>query len=161
MTRTVLLLLLISSLLVSGCGQVFTPEPEQSPMPKSTPTSSAPVSEWTISMTHSGGIMGLSRSIEISSDGKLTVVDNRTNKTVSGKITTDDLSELNELLMSIDNHSTGKPNGMVCADCFIYDLEVRRDGERMVIQLNDITLPGSEYEVLINQLRGLMDTALK
>lgn len=159
--RTVLLFVLLSSILLSGCSQTTTSRPAQAPEPESTPTSSKATDEWTIRMTHSGGIMGLSRSIEVSSDGKFTVTDNRSNKTVTGKLAADDLSKLNELLMSIDNHSAGKPNGMVCADCFIYDLEIRRDGERIAIQLNDLSLPNSGYGSLIDQLRGLMDTALK
>jgi len=159
--QTVLLFVLLSSILLSGCSQTTISEPAQAPAPVSTPTSSKSSDEWTIGMKHSGGIMGLSRSIEVSSDGKFTVTDNRSSKTVTGKLTADDLSKLNELLMSIDNHSTGKPNGMVCADCFVYDLEIRRDVERIAIQLSDISLPNSGYESLIDQLRGLMDTALK
>jgi len=112
-------------------------------------------------MTHSGGIMGLARSIEISSYGKFTVTDNRSNKTVTGELAADDLSKLNELLASTAGHSAGKPNGRVCADCFIYDLEVHKNEERFVVQLSDITLPNSGYESLINQLRGLIDTALE
>jgi hypothetical protein len=105
--------------------------------------------------------MGLSRSIEVSSDGKFTVVDNRSNKTVTGELAADDLSKLNELLMSIDNRSAGKPNGMVCADCFIYDIEIHRGGEKMAIQLSDIALPDSGFESLVTHLRSLIDTALK
>ncbi|MBI5952428.1 MAG: hypothetical protein HY865_12290 [Chloroflexi bacterium] len=164
MMRTFVLLVFLSSLLVSGCTQTVTAEPAQTPAPRSTPTSEAlpeSLSEWTIMMTHSGGIMGLSRSIEISSDGKFTVMDNRANKTVTGELAADDLSKLNELLMSIDNRAAGKPDGMVCADCFIYDLEVRANGQRSAVRLSDISLPNSGYEALIDQLRGMIDTALQ
>ena len=40
--------------------------------------------------------MGLSRSIEISSDGKFTVVDERANKTITGELSADELSKINE-----------------------------------------------------------------
>ena len=159
--RTILLLVLLSSLLVSGCGQILTPKPEQSPMPEATPISPASSGKWTIRMVHSGGIMGISRSIEVSSDGKFTITDNRTNKTVTGELAAGDLSKLNELLVSIGDRSAGKPNGVVCADCFVYDLEIQRGGKGFAFQLNDISLPNSGYESLIDQLRDLMDTALK
>ncbi len=152
MTRIILLFVLLSSLLISGCGQA--------PVPASTLSSPAPASEWTTRMTHSGGIMGLSRSIEISSDGKFTVVDNRTNKTVTRELSTDKLSTLNELMTAVEYNPAGKPDGTGCADCFVYDLEVRRDGERFAVQLNDISLPNSGFESLVNFLREMIDTAL-
>lgn len=161
MMRTVLLFVLLSSILLSGCTQTTIPEPAQAPLPESTPTSSKSTGEWTVTMTHSGGIMGLSRSIEVSSDGRFLVTDNRTNKSTTGELTADDLSKLDNLLTSIDNRSAGKPGGMVCADCFVYDLEIQGGAEKIAVQLNDISLSGSGYEPLVTQLRGLIDAALK
>ena len=60
-------------LLLMGCAQSTAayPNPETE-----TPTStSLPIlsGDWKIKMTHSGGIMGLLRSVEVSADGKYTV----------------------------------------------------------------------------------------
>lgn len=113
-------------------------------------------------MAHSGGIMGLSRSIEISSDGKFTVGDKRTNKTMSGELSAVELSKLKELVSSSQYVSPNKPNGMVCADCFIYDLEIQTSGnKKFAVQLNDISLPDSGLEPLVTYLRELIDKALK
>jgi hypothetical protein len=163
MPRTIFLYVLLVGLLVAGCAQSPTPEPLKTPAPEKPTTSSLPAldNEWTIKVGHSGGIMGLSRTVEISSDGKFTVADKRTNKTVSGELSAVELSKLNELVASSQYVSPSKPNGMVCADCFIYDLEIQADGKKFAVQLNDISLPDSGLEPLVTYLRELIDKALK
>jgi len=52
-------------------------------------------------------------------------------------------------------------DGNGCADCFVYDLEIQVNGEKLSVQLNDISLPNSGLEPLVTYLRGLIDTALK
>ena len=163
MQRIVFLYTLLVSLIIVGCTQSSTPEPLKTPAPEKPITSTLPVSngKWTIEMAHTGGIMGLSRSIEISSDGKFTVTDKRANKTMNGELSAVELSKTNELLSSSQYISPSKPNGMICADCFIYDLNIQTDGGKFVVQLNDISLPDSGLEPLVTHLRGLMDRTLK
>jgi hypothetical protein len=157
MPRTIFLYVLLVTLLITGCGSFPSPEPLNTPTIKP----SAPGSDWTIKMTQSGGIMGLSRSIEVSSDGKYTVVDERSNKTVTGELTTNELSELNELIVNSNYEPATKPNGNECADCFVYDLEMQVNGEKLSVQLNDVSLPNSGLEPLVTYWRGVMDTTLK
>ncbi len=64
--------------------------------------------------------MGLVRSIEVSSDGSYTVTDKRTNKTVSGILSKDEISKLTKIVAGVENIASEKPNG-ACADCFVYD----------------------------------------
>ena len=154
MPRTVFLFVLLMTLLITGCG------PASMPKPLNTPTTE-PSGDWTIKMTQSGGIMGLSRSIEVSSDGKYIVVDERANKTVTGELTADELSELNELVVTSNYVSVTKPNGTGCADCFVYELEIHVNGEKLSVQLNDVSLPNSGLEPLVAYLQGLMEIALK
>jgi hypothetical protein len=153
--------MLLISLLIAGCGRSTTLVPLNTPTTAHTPAPSAPGSEWTIKMIHSGGIMGLSRSIEISSDGKFTVMDEHAAKTTSGELSADELSKINEQVISAEYIPAAKPDGMGCADCFIYDLEIQRNGEKFSVQLNDISLPNSGLESLVSNLRGLIETTLK
>lgn len=148
MPRIIFLYIFLITLLITGCGSASTPEP------------SAPSGDWTIKMTQSGGIMGLSRSIEVSSDGNYTVVDERANKTVTGEFTANELLELNELVTTSKYVPATKPDG-TCADCFVYDLEIQVNGEKLSIQLNDVSLPNSGLEPLVAYLQGLMETTLK
>jgi hypothetical protein len=157
MPRTIFLYVLLMTLFITGCGSFSTPEPFNTPTIKPP----APGGDWTIKMTQSGGIMGISRSIEVSSDGKYSVVDERQNKTVTGELTTNELSELNELVINSSYVPETKPNGCECADCFVYDLEMQVNGVKLSVQLNDVSLLNSGLELLVTYLRGLMDTALK
>jgi len=167
MTRSVFVYILFLALLTAGCS-ASVPEPLKSTpeSPKSTPelpSSNWPALDgtWKIKMTHSGGIMGLSRSIEISSDGKYTVIDERASKTVTGELAADEISKLKERVSSSKYIPVTKPDGMGCADCFIYDLEIQGSEDKLNIQLNDISLPTSGLETLVTQLRGLIEAALK
>jgi DNA-directed RNA polymerase specialized sigma54-like protein len=105
--------------------------------------------------------MGLSHTIEISSDGMFTVTNNLANKSVIGELPVDELAKLEEQVMALESIPTSRIDGMNCADCFVYDLEVHKNAKRFAVQLNDITLPGSGYELFIGQLLGLMDKALE
>jgi hypothetical protein len=115
---------------------------------------------WSIKMKHSGGIMGLLRTIEISSDGSFTVVDERANKTAEKKLSSVEVSKLEELVSTSEYISPNMPEA-ICADCFIYDLEIQGSGKKFNIQLNDLGLADSGLESLVDYLRNLIDTSLK
>lgn len=162
MPRTIFLYTLLIILVLASCRSSPTLEPLKTPTVE--PPTSDKLSldgEWMIKMNHSGGIMELSRSIEISSNGRLSVSDERTGKKVTGELAADDLSRLNEQVLSYKYIPITKPDGMGCADCFIYDLEIQGNGKKFAIQLNDINLPNSGLESLIIYLRGLIETTLK
>ncbi len=150
--------IMIMSLFMTGC--TF-------PLPRaqdtSTPASAQPVElgdTWTIKMTQSGGIMGLRRSVEISSDGKYTVTDERMNRSVSGVLSTNELATLKRNVSAFRMDSQ-TPKQSVCADCFIYDIEIESGGNEVSLQLDDITLPESDMEPLVSFLLTVMNTALK
>lgn len=115
---------------------------------------------WTIKMTQSGGIMGLRRSVEISSDGKYTVTDERMNKSVSGVLSTNELTTLTRTISAL-RMDLQTPKQSVCADCFIYEIEIQSNDETISLQLDDITLPESGMEPLVSSLIAVMNTALK
>ncbi len=155
MLRTLFPFGLIIALLVAGCAS-FAP----ANAPAATPTLPTIADEWKVKMTHSGGIMGLMRSIEVSSDGSYTITDERANKKVSGMLTKEEMTKLTKLISNTEFIANEKPSGS-CADCFIYDLEVQNSGGKFIIQLDDISLPDSGMEDLVTSLRALMDSELK
>ncbi len=155
MTRTILPFVLIIALLIAGCASASTNTPA------ATPTLPAIGDEWTIKMTHSGGIMGLMRTIEVSSDGSYIVNDERTKKNITGMLDNGELQSLSSTVTSTKLVNLDMPEGSVCADCFIYDIEILSGGEKFVAQLNDFSLPDSGMEDLVTSLRTLMDSALK
>ncbi|MBL8102379.1 MAG: hypothetical protein JNM02_07615 [Anaerolineales bacterium] len=141
------------ALLMTGCASLAT-------QTAATPALPVLADEWTVEMTHSGGIVGLMRAIKISSDGSYTVTDERTNKTISGELSKDELAKLTEVIASTNYIPSEKPKG-VCADCFIYDIEIQGSEKNLAVQLDDISLPGSGMENLVTFLRGLIDSFLK
>lgn len=115
--------------------------------------------DWTVNMIQTGGIMGMKRSILVSSDGKYQVLDQRTQKSANGTLTE---SQRNEVKGSLTGLKFTAPNlPSACADCFIYNIEIESNGQKMKIQLDDTTLPGSGFEPLVGSLTALMDSALK
>lgn len=154
MRKTLFPFTLFITLMIAGCAT-------SSPMttPAATPTLPAMPDEWTIKMTHSGGIMGLMRSIEVSSDGSYTVMDERNGKTVSGDLSANELAEFTGILNGMDFSAVGAPEGF-CADCFIYDIEIQSNEEKFMFRLNDLNLAESGMEDFVSSLRKIMDSAL-
>lgn len=153
MSRPILIVALLAALIISGCSS-SKPESLKSGLPSLE-------GEWMISMAHSGGIMGLSRSIKISSDGKYTVVDERANKSVTRELEKDELSKLMDIVASSEYITMTLPQPSGCADCFVYDLAIQGNGKKFSVQVDDVSMPDSGMETLVMYLRDLMDAALK
>lgn len=148
-------------LFFTGCTQSTAAYPN--PETETSTSTSLPIlnGDWKIEMTHSGGIMGLLRSVEVSADGKYTVTDERASQTFSGELGANELAKLVEVISTSEYISPSGPEGMVCADCFVYDLEIQGSDSTLTIQLNDINLPDSGMAHVVGYLRGLIDKALK
>ena len=144
--RKISFLLIMLAVFIMGCkGEEKT---------YSSPTISE---EWTIKMTQSGGIMGLRRSIQVASDGSYLIVDERAQTSVTGNLTEQQLSELKDLTNNLK--FTSPENRAVCADCFVYDIEIESGGKKMILQVEDISLPDSGVEALVTFLRGILESA--
>ncbi|MFN8399799.1 MAG: protealysin inhibitor emfourin [Anaerolineales bacterium] len=144
--RKISFLLIILAVFIMGCkGEEKT---------YSSPTLSE---EWTIKMTQSGGIMGLRRSIQVASDGSYLIVDERAQTSVTGTLPEQQLSELKDLTNNLK--FTSPENRAVCADCFVYDIEIESGGKKMILQVEDISLPDSGVEALVTFLRGILESA--
>ncbi len=153
MPRRILVILFLVALIFSGCS-FSKPELLKSDLP-------VMKGDWMVSMNHSGGIMGLSRSIEVSSEGKYTVIDERGGKKVTKELGSDELDKLQGIVGSSKYITMESPKPSGCADCFIYALSIQGSGEKFNVQLDDISLPDSGMEPLITYLRALIDNALK
>ena len=135
----------------------LTPAPVEAPLA----TPGVPVqANWTIRFTQSGGIMGMMREMEITSDGNLKVTDDRTGKTVTGQLTAGELAQLSTLMGGL---AYDRPSGPTsCADCFNYTVEIGSDtGKTFTAQADDTTLEASGLSPLAGYLRTLMENALK
>lgn len=149
MIRSLLILLIVFTL--AACGPARLEETQQ-PLP----TASA---DWTaIKFTQSGGFIGILRTLEISRDGTWTAADGRDNTTVDGKLTDAELAELSDLVTSLSIKSD-KQSG-VCADCFIYSLEISSSGKTLVAEADDVNLGESGLGPLVDFMTTLMSKAM-
>src|SRR5258708_23956287 len=148
MDRFWIRIILFSTLILCGCGIVATvaPAKTQPPILKN---------DWTIKMTHSGGIMGLSHSIEISSEGSYTVTDERVGQTKQGKLSEDELSALIQLVASTQYSPNNQPSG--CADCFMYHIEISGADIGVTAQAGDVTLGNAGLGPLVMELAAISD----
>jgi hypothetical protein len=115
--------------------------------------------DWSVRLTQSGGIMGLLRNIEVRADGKFAANDERAGTTVTGELTVGELTELQRLAAEMTFTAPRIP--AVCADCFVYEIQIESGGKKMIAQADDISLPDSGMALLVEFLRGIMDSALR
>jgi len=145
---------------LAACAPLSTPTPLATPTSPAKQALPALEGKWTMKLTHSGGIMGLMRSIEISSDGKFIVRDERANETVNGRLSEKELNGLKGIVAESRYRSLPSPEGTICADCFVYNLEIQSAGKSFQVQLNDITLPESGLDALVSYLLSLLEESL-
>jgi hypothetical protein len=141
---------------LTACGGVnslpsATPQPAKGSMP-------ALEGPWTITMNHSGGIMGLSRFVEVDSTGIYTVKDDRIDQIFTGQLSEEELEDLTNVVKSTTYVPEKRPHG--CADCFIYDLQIVSDTGKFSAQVDDISIEGSGLSALVLLLRGIIEREL-
>lgn len=150
MSKSIVFVILSAALLFTGCrsssDQILYTPPALS-------------EDWSVNMIQSGGIMGMKRSITIAADSKYTILDQRTEQTVTGTLTANQTAELKQTLTTLQYTVPEIP--AVCADCFVYEIEIQSNGSKMIVELDDTSLPGSGCESLVEFLRGLMESELK
>lgn len=110
-------------------------------------------------LTQSGGFAGVHYEVQVTSAGDLIAEDERMGRTARLNLTPGQLSELDSLRQALTPSTTGRlPSA--CADCFIYELEIRSKSGLIQIQADDTTLGASGAQALIDYLRQLRDRAL-
>ena len=133
----------LTTVLISSCSSpeiMYTPPPIEG--------------DWSVQMIQTGGIVGVQRAVEVLSDGSYTFYQQAGSEGVKGQLTEAELTQLRELIGTLEI-TTSRTN-MTCADCFEYNLEIETGGKKMVVQLDDLTLPDSDAGELVTFLLGLM-----
>ncbi len=111
--------------------------------------------EWIVSMTQTGGIAGINRHIEIKSDGNYIIRSQNNNEEQKAKLSSDRLEKLKELIATLE---VKNPQAIaVCADCFLYTIEIQTGGKKMIFEFDDITLPDSGAGDLVMFLQKLFE----
>lgn len=141
MSKTIPILLI--GIILSACAGL--PASVPLPEPVGTPTSSTDAadcsqpSNWSIRYNRSGGFAGFNESLTLDSAGRLTVQSERPPVDKQKMITDVQVDTITDLLVEACPFETPSDRG-VCADCFIYDLEIIMDGQLYSVQASDVTL---------------------
>jgi hypothetical protein len=143
----------LALILLTSCAMPFSwrPTPALEKLP-------ALKGDWQITFTQSGGFIGLSRALAIASDGQTTATDDRTQKTVSGRLSAADLAALKDLVAATRYRTVTSQVG--CADCFYYQLQINASGGSFAAGMIQLSVPGSGLDPLIGFLQNQMVSLL-
>ena len=144
---------LVLILFLTGCDRMWPAPSAPQPLP-------SPTDSWSLSLTQSGGIAGVSLKVQVSSDGQLSAEDHRSGRTVRQTLPPETVAHL-AAIYSSGLLLTPQPRNSGCADCFIYNLEMSSGGRVVHIVADDTTMDSSGAGELIRLLRLLRDNALK
>lgn len=125
----------------------------------SLPPSPEQSAAWRIRFKMSGGFAGIIRSVELSDDGLLRAVDQRTGRQSAIQISVTDLEEIRTWVMNAQPMPP-LPRFSDCRDCLRYEVTIYRGNETITAELTDLNLDQSVLSPLINKLAALQETAL-
>ena len=123
------------------------------------PPAPSPVSTWSLRLTQTGGFAGVHLEMELSSDGHLAARDERSGRTASQQLPEDVVRQISHLLADA-RLGQNQPLPSMCADCFIYRLEITATNGSVIVQADDSNLNESGAAELIDALRQVRDQAL-
>lgn len=114
---------------------------------------------WNLKYRVTGGFAGISRGVDLASDGEFAAFDEGSGAEVAGIVEADDLEAIGSLLAATCLPAVvGRPPA--CADCFDYAITIKWDVEAFVAVLNDVSLPGSSLAPLVEELTDLLNRKL-
>lgn len=148
-SHSVLALMLLILIGLSSCSPTSSFPP---PIP-------SPDDGWNVTLTQTGGFAGVHLVIRVSSDGMLLAEDRRSGLVISRPTSKSLLQDLTRMIAN-GELPKGSPPPSVCADCFVYDLQIISNRGSLRIQTDDSNLKRSGAEELILFLVDARDRAL-
>lgn len=149
--------ILLIGIILSACAgapaSTPLPEPVGTPTGQSNTACSVPTT-WIIQYNRSGGFAGFNETMRLDSDGTLTIQSERPPADVKKKLSNDQVKTIAELLVQACPFEVGSGKG-ACADCFLYDLNIRMDNRTYAVQASDVTLT-DELQPLFDALSQLL-----
>lgn len=145
-----------------GCGIFTSLFPDSGALPTPIPTSLAQnlpelSGDWLIHFTQSGGIAGLSRSLEISSTGETIITDMRSGVKQVGRLSDKDRAAVGDLVRAANFRPAAGPSA--CADCFIFNLQITSASGVFQGQVDQVELPDSGLQPVVDFLAALLNNS--
>ena len=149
--------ILMIGMLLAACSRAptSTPIPEPLGTPTRPPTNACSSPEhWNIQYSRSGGFAGFDETLTLDSDGKLTIKSERPPVDKQDTLSKDQVGTITEMLVQACPFKVSPDQG-VCADCFVYTLNIQMDGHTYSVQASDVTLT-KELNPLVDVLSQLL-----
>jgi len=118
---------------------------------------------WSVQLSVSGGLAGVRKFVEVNQNGRVIAVDEKLDITVSGKLSLQDLWQIQRLVERRNGTRTVEPGasrGSGCFDCFIYTLVSILHGQKISKQYNGLNLENENERQLIQVLSKILDGQL-
>ena len=145
----------------AACGGLPPRATPSTPVPTQTESGEPCVlgNPWDLTFDQTGGIAGLSRSLQVASSGEALARDQRMGREVSFQLLAAERANLEAALSSVCGAALGTPPPN-CADCFQYAVRLEGVGGRFEFLANDAGLAGHPGAELIDLLRSMLEEAL-
>jgi len=114
--------------------------------------------QWSVVLVISGGFAGWMRNISVDTRGALIINDLKRNKSIRKQLNNSELASLSNLVTkqkSIYQTDVVTELSQKCKDCFHYKLSIRWHNRQQLVSLNDLNLPKSSYNKIINFLKEM------
>ena len=116
------------------------------------------VDKWHVTFDLTGGLAGFDRRLELADTGAFTAMDRKRGIQTMSMATPKELAEIVSFLPDLKSAPPARETK--CRDCIEYGLAAQIGSQSMLLRFNDLALPGSKAENIINSLTRLLNRAL-
>lgn len=143
------LILALMMVFLSACGGPA--ETELAPAATPTRARTCLDNAWTLEFHRSGGFAGFDESLTLNSSGELVVESTNPQAAFERSLSTKEIQRIAEFLRAACPFEPAS-KATDCADCFLYAVTVRTEGEKYQFEATDVNLTG-EQSVLVSELQ--------
>ena len=147
------LILALIMVFLSACGGTAVTEPA----PAATPTRARACLDnvWSLEFQRSGGFAGFDETLTLNSSGELVVDSTNPQAAFNRSLSTQEVQRIADLLQAACPFEPAS-KATDCADCFLYAVTVRTEGEKYQFEATDVNLTG-EQSALVSELQIYFD----
>jgi hypothetical protein len=153
--RKTLLVLLILVVLIAGCVNQMDKSDNSSGQAKLPKLEGV----WTVTLNQSGGLLGLSRNLIVTSSEEAILFDQKTMSYLPGALKKDQVAKFSTEYENVAITNVTKKNE--CADCFQYDLLIEVGKTKLNLTYNDLDAGQNGLGALTQYMVSLMDEAAR
>jgi hypothetical protein len=99
-----------------------------------------PAAAWELTFERTGGFAGLAQRLTVDGQGQAISEDLRSGRLVEGRLSPEEMTELQRLLAESDFLSQDPSQSRDCSDCFNYEVTLTQDSQSHPVRANSLGL---------------------